>query len=137
MEWSERAKLMRTSRCILYTALGTVLCLFYVFQQTEIVKLAYNITSAEKVLEASLDKKTSLEYTLSNLESPLSLDKNLFLKNDGYEMAGKYKLVKVGVPGVVPVRVASAKAPSRGSMLKRLALSTIFASKQAEAKTLK
>ena len=42
---------MRTSRCILYTAVVTVLSLFYVFQQTEIVKLGYKITRAENVLE--------------------------------------------------------------------------------------
>lgn len=132
---------MRTSRCILYTALGTVLCLFYVFQQTEIVKLAYKITATEKILESALDKKTSLEYTLSSLESPLSLDKNLFLKNNGFEMAGKYKLVKVDkVPTSArgsSVKVAAVKTSNRGVLFKRLAFSAIFASKQAEAKTVK
>jgi len=131
---------MRTSRCILYTALGTVLCLFYVFQQTEIVKLAYKITTTEKILENILDKKTSLEYTLSSLESPLSRDKNLFLKNNGFEMAGKYKLVKVdkGIASArAPIKAAAVKTSSRGVLFKRLAFSTIFASKQAEAKTVK
>lgn len=132
---------MRTSRCILYTALGTVLCLFYVFQQTEIVKLAYKITSTEKILENALDKKTSLEYTLSSLESPLSLDKNLFLKNNGFEMAGKYKLVKVGKDKALakglPAKVVAVKTSNRGVLFKRLAFSNIFASKQAEAKTVK
>ncbi|MFH0941334.1 MAG: hypothetical protein V1840_05725 [Candidatus Omnitrophota bacterium] len=132
---------MRTSRCILYTALGTVLCLFYVFQQTEIVKLAYRITSTEKILESALDKKTSFEYTLSSLESPLSLDKNLFLKNNGFEMAGKYKLVKVDNVNTSakgsPVKVAAVKTSNRGVLFKRLAFSAIFASKQAEAKTVK
>ena len=135
---------MRTSRCILYTALGTVLCLFYVFQQTEIVKLAYRITSTENILESALDKKTSLEYTLSSLESPLSLDKNLFLQNNGFEMAGKYRLVKVDKVDKVStsakgslVKVAVVKTSNRGVLFKRLAFSAIFASKQAEAKTVK
>ncbi len=130
---------MRTSRCILYTAVGTVLCLLYVFQQTEIVKMAYRITSAEKILEASLDRKTALEYTLSTLESPLNLDKNLFLKEDGFEVAGKFKLVKVIAHGKVSggVRAVPAAAPSGFASFKRLAMSFLFASKQAEAKTVK
>jgi hypothetical protein len=117
-----------------------VLCLFYVFQQTEIVKLAYKITGTEKILEGALDKKTSLEYTLSSLESPLSLDKNLFLQNNGFEMAGKYKLVKVdkvSTSARAPVKVAAVKTSTRGVLFKRLAFSSVFAGKQAEAKTVK
>ena len=122
---------MRTSRSILYTALGTVLCLVYVFQQTEIVKLGYRITFAQKVLESCLDRKTALEYTVSSLESPLNLDKSLFLKKDGYEMPQTFKLVKVGRPKRIgsPVeRMVSAK---------RFAFLSVFADKQAEAKTVK
>jgi hypothetical protein len=131
---------MRTSRCILYTALGTVMCLLYVFEQTEIVKLGYKITSAQKVLQASLDRKTMLEYTFSSLESPQNLDKNLFLKNDGFEMAQKYKLVKVGVGSRNPLMLAKAKLTLRETKelsWKRLALQTLFGGKQAEAKTIK
>ena len=126
---------MRTSRWILYTALGTVLCLLYVFQQTEIVKLGYRITSAEKNLSASLDRRTSLQYILSSLESPLSIDKNLFLNKDSFEMAGKYILVKVvSKANLSGIGVAAQK---KESLFKRLALQTLFAGKQAEARTLK
>ena len=131
---------MRTSRSIFYTVLGTVLCLLYVFQQTEIVKLGYKITRAQKILQASLDRKTTLEYTFSSLESPSNLDKSLFLKNDGFEIAQKYKFVKVGSGSKSHLILAKAKPVSRASQKlswKRLALGTLFASKQAEAKTIK
>ena len=107
----------------------------YVFQQTEIVKLGYQITSTEKILEAALDRKTSLEYTLSSLESPLSLDKNLFLKNEGFEMAKDCKLVKLG-PAAKTFATAGAH-PAPVSRLKQLASQMLFANKQAEAKTVK
>lgn len=130
---------MRTSRSILYTAVSTVLCLLYVFQQTEIVKLGYRITSAQKVLEACQDRKTSLEYAASSLESPLNLDKNLFLKNDGFQMPEAYKLVKVGVPQGATGAVAQPKLARQtvGSMFKRLASAALFRGEQAEAKTIK
>jgi len=112
----------------------------YVFQQTEIIKFGYKITSAQKILQASLDRKTTLEYTLSSLESPSNLDKNLFLKNDGFEIAQKYKFVKMGAGSKNHLMLAKAKPVSRtGQRLswKRLALQTLFANKQAEAKTIK
>lgn len=130
---------MRTSRCILYTALGTVLCLLYVFQQTEIVKLGYRIHATGKVLETAVDHKTMLEYTLSTLESPRNLDQNLILKNDGFEMAQGFRLVKVDTAGagISPMTRPKMASRPRGTIFSRLAFQSLFASRQAEAKTLK
>jgi len=131
---------MRTSRCILYTALGTGLCLAYVFLQTEVVKLGYKITETQKVLETCLDMKKALQYSLSSLESPLNIDKSLFLKDNAFEMAKEYRLVKVGFEAFGPS--AQAFAPKtvssvRESAWRRFALLFLFASKPAEAKTVK
>ena len=126
---------MRTSRCILYTALGTLLCLLYVFEQTEIVKLGYRVRSAEKVLEACIDKKIALEYTLSSLESPVNIDKSLFLKGDGFEMARQYKLVKLE-PKKSSSGFSVAKLAQK-SVFKRLAFASWFSAGSAEAKTVK
>ncbi len=123
---------MRTSRCILYTAVGTILSLLYVFQQTEIVKLGYRITSTEKVLEATLDRKTSLEYTVSSLESPQNLD-----KNPGFQMPEGYKFVRLSPVSDKGKTAAQAVAFKQNPILKRLALSSLFAGRQAEARTLK
>jgi len=127
---------MRTSRCIFYTVVGTILSLLYVFQQTEIVKLGYRIRSAEKVLESCLDRKIALEYSLSSLESPVNIDKNLFLKGDGFEMSKGYRLVKLETKKPI-TRPRLAKATGKKSIFKRLALSTWFAARSAEAKTIK
>lgn len=123
---------MRTSRCILYTALVTVLAIFYVFQQTEIVKLAYRITSAEKVLGDCRDKKTSLEYLVSSLESPLYLDQNFLQNGQGYEMARQVMLVKADVS--TNVKPQDKVVPAT---LKRFAFANLFAGRQAEAKTIR
>lgn len=127
---------MRMSRSVLYTAFGTVFCLFYVFLQTEAVKLGYEITRAQNVLEVSLDRKTSFEYMLSSLESPLSLEKNLFSENQQFEIAQTYRMVKVGgtPKDMTPVGVES---PAQGSIFMRLAWNSLFASRSAEAKTIK
>lgn len=127
---------MRMSRSILYTALGTVSCLFYVFLQTETVKLGYEITRTRNVMENCLDRKTSLEYTLSSLESPVSLEKNLFLEKQGFEMAPSCKLVKVG-GSPKDMTYDTLESPAKGSIFMRLAWNSLFASRSAEAKTLK
>ena len=129
---------MRTSRCILYTALVTGLCLVYVFLQTEVVKLGYRITIAQKALDSCLDRKKTLDFTLSTLESPLNLDKNL-LKDQRYEMAKDYRLVKLSSPHRAGTTSMTLRAISeaRESIFKRLAWQNLFASRQAEAKTIK
>ena len=128
---------MRTSRLIFYVLVGTVAGLFYVFQQTEIVKLGYQITSTEKVLQASLDRKTALEYTLSSLESPSHLDKTLLLQDNRFEMAQRYKMVKVHRPAIHGITSRVASARTHGDTFKRFAFQSLFASKQAEARTVK
>lgn len=129
---------MRTSRWILSTAAATMFALLYVFQQTEIMKVGYKITEAQKILEASLDRKTALEYTLSTLESPLNFDKNLFLQSNQFELAGGYKLVRLApAPGAAAKNVAASGVRASGGPTKRLALRSLFAARQAEAKTIK
>lgn len=128
---------MRTSRYILYTALLTVFSLLYVFQQTEITKAGYKITEAQQASEACLDHGTVLEYTLSALESPVNFDKNLFFKKDQFELASGYMLVKIA-PITGAAAQASVLAPGPFSLpLKRLALKSWFAAKEAQAKTIK
>ena len=121
---------MRTSRFIFYTVIGTVLCLFYVFQQTQITKLGYRITTAQKMLNTVMDRKTYLEYTASSLESPLHLDKTLFVNNAEFEMPQHYRLVKVSTSPTV-------KVASSASALKRFAFATFFGGRSAEAKPVK
>lgn len=125
---------MRTSRCIFYTALVTGFCLLYVFLQTEVVKLGYRITVAQKNLETCLDRKEALAFTLATLESPLSLDKNL-LKDKPYEIAKDYRLVKL-TADVSSKQVKNGRV-TKDSLFKRLAWQNLFASRQAEARTIK
>jgi len=125
---------MRTSRCIFYTVLVTGFCLLYVFMQTEVVKLGYRITAAQKNLETCLDRKEALAFTLATLESPLSLDKNL-LKDKPYEIAKDYRLVKLTEGS--SFKPAKINGVAKDSLFKRLAWQNLFASRQAEARTIK
>ena len=100
------------------------------------MKIGYEITRAQSVLETCLDRKTSLEYTLSSLESPLNFEKNLFQEKQGFEMAQTCKLVKVGgEPKDMTSQVAEPAV--KGSIFMRLAWNSLFASRSAEAKTVK
>jgi len=107
----------------------------YVFQQTEIVKLGYRIKATEKVLEACLDRKTALQYTLSSLESPVNIDRSLFINGDDFEMAKDYKLVRLGPPAGKE-RPMLAKAKSK-PIFKRLAMLSWFSARTAQAQTVK
>jgi hypothetical protein len=102
--------------------------------QTEVVKLGYRITAAQKTLETCLDRKEALAFTLATLESPLSLDKNL-LKDKPYEIAKDYRLVMLTTG--TSSKQAKSSATAKDSLFKRLAWQNLFASRQAEARTIK
>ena len=89
---------MKTTRCLCVTGLVTVFSLLYVFQQTEVVKLGYKITAEEKRLEEAQDRRTSLEFTLSTIQSPISIEENFMVPSGGFEMPHAFRLVKVEAP---------------------------------------
>ncbi len=68
---------MRLFKYILLLGIITLTALFYVHQQVELVKLSYEIGCKEKKLKEMLDRKGTLRYNISNLESPSRLEKAL------------------------------------------------------------
>ena len=128
---------MRTTRCLLIAGLVTVLSLLYVFQQTEVVKLAYRITAEEQRLEAAQDRRTTLEFALSTLESPVSIEQNFMFPNGSFEMPRSFRLVKVEGPSAASAAALSVATSSTSSGWRRFALRSLFSARQAEARTVK
>lgn len=128
---------MRTARCLFITGLVTALGLLYVFQQTQVLTLAYRIAAEEQKLQAAQDRRTALEFTLSTLESPVSIEQNFMLPNGSFEMPAAFRLVKVEAPAAVSAAALSVAASSTSSGWRRFAFRSLFSARQAEARTVK
>jgi len=73
----------KTIRLIL---ISTAICVFCVWQQTQIVKLSYNKQDKISLCSQLLDRNTFLRYNLMMLESSGNLSKSLVTFDDSYEM---------------------------------------------------
>ena len=128
---------MKTTRCLCVMGLVTVFSLLYVFQQTEVVKLGYRITAEEKRLEAAQDRRTSLEFTLSTLQSPVSIEENFMVPSGSFEMPRAFRLVRIEEPADTTAAALNVATSSRSTGWRRFALSALFSARQAEARTVK
>lgn len=71
---------MRLFKYIILLGVITLTALVYVHQQVELVKLSYEIGCKEKKLKEMLDRRGTLRYNISNLESPSRLEKVLLAR---------------------------------------------------------
>jgi hypothetical protein len=119
---------MTLSKFILWIGFFTFVCILYVFQQTEIFRLAYSGQKRMSVFQELLDKNSILRY---NIERSGSLTRigNKISRSIEFEMPASFRLVKVGRPGGYRVAKETTK--------KQTLASRIFSIKrQAEAKTI-
>jgi hypothetical protein len=119
---------MKLSKFFLFLTFITFFCLLYVYQQSEIFRLAY--VGEKKIAEFQdlLDKNTLLRY---NIESSASLIRitNKVSPGEDYEMPHTFHLVKFSHPQEAKKRV-------KGIAKKENIIARIFSIKrQAEAKT--
>ena len=128
---------MKTTRCLAIMGGVTVLSLLYVFQQTEVVKLGYQITAQEKKLESAMDRRTSLEFALSTLQSPVSIEENFVVPSGSFEMPQAFRLVKLDQPANASPTALNVATSSGSSGWRRFALSSLFSARRAEARTVK
>lgn len=77
---------MKTSKIICLILLITMISVAYVWQQTEIVKLAYNKDKRAKFHRELSDKNMALSYNVLMRESSVSLNKSLDIFDKDYEM---------------------------------------------------
>lgn len=73
----------------------TVLSLFYVGQQTEVIKLAYQANKINKLHKELLDRNHYLRYNLLSLKSSYNLGGKLFSENSKFELPKQSQMISV------------------------------------------
>lgn len=119
---------MKLSKFLLFLTLITFLSLLYVYQHSEIFRLAYLGEKKTAEFQDLLDKNTVLRY---NIESGVSLIQlsNKVSPGEDYEMPHTFHLVKLSRP-------LERKSQVKGRAKKESIIARILSIKrQAEAKT--
>lgn len=121
---------MRLSKFLSLVTTITLFSLLYVYQQTEIVRLAYAAQKKQVFCQDLLDKNSFLRYNIQRNASLVQLGSRIS-KNTDFQMPDNYRLVRL--------------APSAGTLKSReqpqaagqTLLSRLFGIKrQAEAETI-
>lgn len=119
---------MRLSKFLSSAFFITCLCLLYVYQQTEIFRLAYVGQKKQVYCEDLLDKNSILRYNIKRNASLVHIASSVSEGSD-YEMPATYRLVRLA-PSPEGLRLKE-ELPVRETILAR-----IFGIRtQAEAKT--
>jgi hypothetical protein len=107
----------------------TFVSLFYVYQQSEIVRLAYAQQKQHVVFQELLDKNSLLRYNIEKNCSLVSIGQSVSNRSD-FQMPDKYQLVRL-VPTKEGVTLVEQSAN------KETLLARVFGIRgQAEAKTI-
>jgi len=120
---------MKIPKFLLITVLVTVFALFYVYQQSEVFRLAYAGQKKQVKFADLLDKNSLLRYNIDKNASLVCIGSRLTQAPE-FEMPNTYRLVKLAQP-LENLTVA------RHIYNKESLMSRIFGIKrQAEAKTI-
>lgn len=121
---------MKLSRFITSVILITFLSLFYVWQQTEILRLAYTRQKKTVYFEDLLDKNGILQYNINKSASLVRIG-NKIPKNIEFQIPGNFRLVKFAAVG------RNSKISAHPFRKRGLLYSLFGIKRQAEAKTIK
>jgi hypothetical protein len=116
---------MKVSKIISLILLITLICLFYVWQKTEIVKLAYQKQKKLALYAELLDQNMILRYNLNTLVSFNNLERTLKLFDTDYEIPHLSHIIDLRdkhIGRVVEIASSGEKYPSS----KRRKISNIF-----------
>jgi hypothetical protein len=120
---------MRLSKFLSVTTVATLCCLLYVYQQTEVFRLAYVGQKKEVSFLDLLDKNTFLRYNIEKNASLIRIGNKVFQARD-YQMPDTYRLVRLAQP-LENLKLA------RNKYKKENLFSRLFGIKrQAEARTI-
>jgi hypothetical protein len=120
---------MRLSKFLSTVIFVTCLSLLYVYQQTEIFRLAYVDQKKQALFQDSLDKNSILRYNIQNNASLVHIGNKISAYAD-FQMPDTYRLVRLA-----PSREAlelNQESANRQTLLSRL----FGIKRQAEAKTI-
>jgi len=121
---------MKLSKFLSLAFIITFFCLFYVWQQTEVFRLAYDGQKNLVVFKDLLDENSFLRYNLKRKTSLVLIGSKVSASGD-FQMPDNYCLVKLSTPGE-----ALKTAYSRSSKKENLLSSIFNIKRQAEAKTI-
>jgi hypothetical protein len=122
---------MRLSKFILFATFVTCSSLLYVYQQTEIFRLAYIGEKRSAAFHDSLDKNAMLRYNINKNTSLVLID-NRVSGYANFEMPDTFRVVKLA-----HTREGLSIAKQSGSSrLINIATSIFGIKRQAEAKTI-
>ncbi|MFA5357177.1 MAG: hypothetical protein WC301_07265 [Candidatus Omnitrophota bacterium] len=122
---------MKLSRLLLSITTITCCSLLYVYQQTEIFRVAYVGQERNSAFRDCLDKNTLLRYNINKSTSLVSIDSRVS-EYASFEMPQSYRVVKL----THPASNMNAAGSIRPSRLKNMAVSIFGIKRQAEAKTI-
>lgn len=108
---------MKLSRFLFLVSLVTAFSLLYVYQETEIFRLAYTGQKKLTVFQDLLDKNTILRYNIIQTASLTRIGNKALIVGD-FEMPNTYRLVKLTEP-LRGLKV-SYKMPKKETLLSRL-----------------
>lgn len=119
---------MRMNKFLSMVIFITFFSILYVYQQSEIIRLAYAGQKQHAVFQDLLDKNSVLRYNIEKNSSLVNIGSSLS-NHDGFQMPDKYQLVKL-VPTQSGVDFVESISDKQGF------ISRIFGlNRQAEAKT--
>lgn len=118
---------MKISKFLFLVSVTTLIALLYVYQQSEIFRLAYLGQRRSVAFQDLLDKNTILRYNIETNASLIRLGSKVTKEMD-YEMPGSYQLVKLSYP----LEKIKVNAPQRQNLLVRF----FSIKREAEARTI-
>jgi len=119
---------MRLNKFLSIVVFITFFSVLYVYQQSEIIRLAYAGQKHHVVFQDLLDKNSVLRYNIEKNSSLVNIGNSLSNRSD-FQMPDKYQLVKL-VPTSEGVTLAEADGNKPGIVSRIFGLN-----RRAEAKT--
>jgi len=120
---------MRLNKFLSLIISVTLFSVFYVYQQSEIIRLAYAEQKQHMVFQELLDKNSLLRYSIEKNCSLVNIGSTLSSRSD-FQMPEKYQLVRL-----VPTKAVVTFTQGYGT--KETLLSRIFSpNRQAEARSI-
>ncbi len=89
---------MRMKNLLSIIVFITLFSLLYVYQQTEIFHLAYDVQKKQSLVDDLLDKNTVLRYNIDRKSSLVQIGDRVSANKD-FQMPDAYRLVRVTAPG--------------------------------------
>lgn len=80
---------------LVLTGIILIIGVSYVWQQSEMVKVSYDIRDSENRASLLFDQNRDLVYNVDRLESPGNLDKGLAHNKMKFEVAGDRRIINV------------------------------------------